>query len=295
MYRPIIAEKAAVYEERKGLEGCGAATALRAWPHRVPATQSRSDFTLKNSKILQKGVSQAEKVCYNNDSQLNSPVGGNLVKEKLMKRLFFFLLVLGVSVSLFAQVQLPEYHFAAGSWGFLGDRVYQNNARSGLAKANIRVPQQGPMIYEFNARYEDGLQDGHGGFGFHVFADSAYNGPSWGVGKSYLLWLNYDEKPITPGIPRGFSAQVYRSINNSRMELVQSFDLNEYLPYITWDDIRNPVPLKIWVNGDTGEVRAYDPSDPSLSRYWYFYLSGAPLKGDWIALRTNGAKLSFGL
>ncbi|AEF80523.1 hypothetical protein [Leadbettera azotonutricia] len=214
-----------------------------------------------------------------------------------MKRLVLSLLVMGMAVSLFAQVQLPEYHFASGSWGFQGPRLYQNDAKARLAKVNLRIPQSGPMIYEFNARYEDGVQDGHGGFGIHIFGDSAYNGASWGAGKSYLLWLNYDEKPLTRDIPAGFSAQVYRSTTNSRMELVQSVSLNQYLPLLTWDNLSYSIPFRIWVNGDTGEVRVYDPSDPNLANYYYFYIDrkDLPLRGNWAALRTNGIKLSFGL
>ncbi|MDR2617884.1 MAG: hypothetical protein LBC62_03330 [Treponema sp.] len=214
-----------------------------------------------------------------------------------MKRLIFLALAAGLSVSLFAQVQLPEYHFASGNWSFAGPRLYQNDAGARLAKVNIRIPQNGPMIYDFNARYEDGVQDGHGGFGIHIFTDSAYNGASWGAGRSYLLWLNYDEAPITKGIPRGFSAQVYRSVSNSQMDLIESVDLNQYLPLLTWDNLSNPVPIRIWVNGDSGEVRVYDPSDPDLANYFYFYIDrkDLPLKGNWVALRTNGIKLSFGM
>jgi hypothetical protein len=214
-----------------------------------------------------------------------------------MKRLVLSLLVMGMTVSLFAQVQLPEYHFASGNWGFIGTRLYQNDAGARLAKVNLRAPQNGPMIYEFNARYEDGVQDGHGGFGLHIFGDSAYNSASWGAGKSYLLWLNYDEKPITAGIPAGFSAQVYKSTTNSQMELVQSVSLNQYLPLLTWDNLASPIPFRIWVNGDTGEVRVYDPADPDLANYYYFYIDrkDLPLRGNWMALRTNGIKLSFGL
>jgi hypothetical protein len=101
-----------------------------------------------------------------------------------MKRFVVFLLVFGVTASLFAQVQLPEHRFASGNWVISGERLYQNDARARLAKVNIRAPQNGPMIYEFNARYESGAEDGHGGFGLHVFADNVYNGPSWGTGKS---------------------------------------------------------------------------------------------------------------
>jgi len=214
-----------------------------------------------------------------------------------MKRLLIFLALICAAATLFAQVPLPEHQFAAGRWGFVGSRLQQSDAKSGLAKFNMRVPQSGAMQYEFTAKYEDGLQDGHGGFGIHIFGDSAYNGASWGAGNSYLLWLNYDENPVTPGFIKGFSAQVYRSRSNSVMDLVQSFDLNQYLPYITWDDLRYPVPIRIVVYGDTGEVRVYDPTDPDWTYYWFFFLDrrDVPLRGNWISLRTNGASVSFGM
>jgi hypothetical protein len=215
-----------------------------------------------------------------------------------MKRLVFFLLISGIAVSLFAQVQLPEYRFASGSWNFSGPRLYQNDDRAPLAKVNFRVPQSGPMLYEFNARYESGAEDGHGGFGVHVFADSSYNAASWGVGKSYLLWLNYDENPLrNSGIPAGLSAQVYRSLSNSSMTLVDSVDLNEFTYLLTDYNLSQSVPVKILADGSTGEVRIYDPTDPDLNYYFYFYVDprDVPLRGEWVSLRTNGMKLSFAL
>jgi hypothetical protein len=211
-----------------------------------------------------------------------------------MKRIVFLLAAIGAASMLYAQAQLPEYRFAAGSWSFVGGRLYQNDAKAGLAKVNFRAPQSGPMLYEFNARYESGAEDGHGGFGLHVFADKVYDGPSWGSGNSYLLWLNYDENPLNSRIPRGLSAQVYRSYTNSRMELVDSIDLNEYANLLTEDKL-SYVPFRISVDGTTGEVRVYDPTDPNLSSYYYFNISGKdlPLQGNWAALRTNGIRLSF--
>jgi len=214
-----------------------------------------------------------------------------------MKRLVLFLLVLVAGVSLFAQVQLPEYHFASGDWFLTADRLYQNDANARLAKVNINVPQSGPMIYEFNARYEGGAEDGHGGFGLHIFANNVINRASWGSGTSYLLWLNYDEKPITKGIPYGFSAQVYRSVTNSQMDLIASVDLNEYADLLTDENLAEPIPFTIWVDGNTGEVRVYDPSDPDMESYFFFFVDkkDVPLRGSWISLRTNGMKVSFGL
>ena len=214
-----------------------------------------------------------------------------------MKRFVLFLLVMGLGASLFAQ-QLPEYHFGSGSWSFIGSRLYQNDANARLAKVNFLAPQSGPMIYEFNVRYEDGILDGQGGFGLHVFANDVLHSASWGSGKSYLLWLNYDDNPITKGIPRGFSAQIYRSISNSYMELVDSFDLNQYAYLLTYENCAyQTVPGRIWIDGNTGEVRVYDPTDPNWNNYFYFYIDrkDLPLKGNWASLRTNGLKLSFAM
>ncbi|MDR2048116.1 MAG: hypothetical protein LBP69_01540 [Treponema sp.] len=207
-----------------------------------------------------------------------------------MKKSFFLLLLAVVTVSLFAQAQLPEYHSASGSWLLSGERLYQNDARARLAKINIRVPQNGPMVYEFDARYESGAEDGHGGIGLHIFADSALNRVSWGAGRSYLLWLNYDERPINRDIPRGLSAQVYRSYTNSRMELMQSFDLNHYAGLLTQENLAYPVHFKIFADGNTGEVQIYDPT---VEDTYYVLNLDLPSRGDWIALRTNGLKASF--
>jgi hypothetical protein len=212
-----------------------------------------------------------------------------------MKRLVLFLAVIAVSAAAYAQVALPQYTVASGSWNLLGNRLYQNDEKARLAKVNIPVPQEGPMLYEFNARYESGGEDGHGGFGIHVFADRIVNSPSWGSGRSYLLWLNYDENPDNSRIPAGLSAQVYHSFTNSYMELVDSVDLNEYADIVTEEDLNYPVPFKILVDGTSGEVRVYDPADPDLEDYFYFYINPRelPLKGSWISLRTNGVNLSF--
>jgi len=220
-----------------------------------------------------------------------------------MKRFFLVVLVLGLGVSLSAQqMEVPDYYFAtgSGSWSFVGDRLFQNEVDSNarLAKVNFRVPQSGPMIYEFNVRYEDIEDKTHAGFGIHIFANNVVHHASWGSGTSYLLWLNYDENPIPGmGIPAGLSAQVYRSYSNSRMELVESIDLNHYLDLLTMENLAYAVPFRIWADGDTGEVRVYDPTDPDLRYFYYFFISEAslPLTGEWVSLRANGVRLSFGM
>jgi hypothetical protein len=81
------------------------------------------------------------------------------------------------------------------------------------------------------------------------------------------------------------------------MDLVESFDLNEYAPLLTRENLSSQVPFKIIVDGSTGEVQVYDPTDPNLETYFYFYIDkkDIPLTGNWVALRTNGMRLSFAL
>ena len=215
----------------------------------------------------------------------------------LMKRFVLFILITGIVMPVFAQTEALERAFASGSWRFTGSRLYQNDANARLAKANFKVPQSGIMLYKFNVRYEGGAEDGHGGFGIHIFVDNALNRASWGAGKSWLLWLNYDKRPLSKDIPAGLSAQIYRSISNSRMELTDSIPLAGYERFLTKENLASPVTFRIIANGDTGEVRIYDPTDPDNRKYFYFFIDkkDLPLKGGFVALRTNGIKLSFAL
>jgi hypothetical protein len=218
-----------------------------------------------------------------------------------MKRTVIVLFVFGLAVSLSAQ-QVPSYQAASGTWILREGRLYQDDARARLAKVNFPVPQVGPMLYEFNFKYEGGVveeKEGvrHGGFGIHIYVDNARNRATWGAGKSYLLWLNYDENPgRNSKIKPGLTAQVYKSINNSEMQLLHSVDLNDYVGLLA-QNLDNPVRFRIWVNNKTGEVRIYDPSDPSLAWYYSFSLEkpDGGIKGNYVALRTNGLKASFGL
>jgi len=210
-----------------------------------------------------------------------------------MRKFFAVLLIAGCAMAGFAQEIAAD--FASGSWTYRGTRLYQDDARAPLAKANIKLPQRGEMTYEFNVRYEGGAEDGHAGFGFHLFVDKSFPRASWGSGKSYLLWINYDENPRDPKIPKGYSAQVYRSLSHTRMELVESVDLNHFAHLLTPDNLAAPLPIRVKMNGETGEVRVYDPTDPTY--YFYFHVDkrDLPMSGAWVALRTNGMKASFGL
>jgi len=212
-----------------------------------------------------------------------------------MKRAALALVLVTAGLFAHAQVKLPEHYPIAGTWSESGGRLYQNDEKARLAKVNIPVVQNSPaMLYEFDARYEGGAEDGHGGFGLHLFVDAALSSESWGAGHSYLLWLNYDKNPRDKNIQPGLSAQIYRSYSNSWMELVESFDLNKYVPLLTEETLAKPIHFKIIADANTGEIRIYNPADNNNS---YYILNMdkrvLPIKGDWIVLRTNGIKMSF--
>ena len=205
-----------------------------------------------------------------------------------------FVLVLLFTRVLFlsvAETALPGAQFAHGDWKIVNGRLYQNDLKAGLAKMNLPVPQAGKMLYEFTVRYEDGFDDAHGGFGIHVFADKVYNGASWGSGDSYLLWLNYDEN--AKGITTGLSAQVYKSITHSKMELLADYDLNQYVGALAGNFLDVNIPVKIIIDGNNGDVKIYDPVDPSWV-YKFNLGNTSPLSGKYISLRTNSLSVSFG-
>jgi hypothetical protein len=211
-----------------------------------------------------------------------------------MKRIVavFGLLLLGTLV--FSQVNLPaERQFVSGNWVISEDRLYQNDADASLAKMNIPVLQQDRVVCEFDVRYEGGAEDGHGGFGLHLFTDRSSPQVSWGAGSSYLLWLNYDENSSNKDIPAGLSAQLYRSYSDSRMELVQSFDLNRYAALLTKENLSMSIPFKIVVDARSGEIRVYDPTLDGASYFVLNVKENLPLQGNWVVLRTNGMSLSF--
>jgi hypothetical protein len=184
----------------------------------------------------------------------------------------------------------PDHSGAYGDWHSMRGRLYQSDEDQRLAKINFRVPQSGTMEYRFDVRYEGGgYEDRMGGFGLQVFADKAFAGRSWGNGKSYLLWLNYDEN-TTYGRP-GFQAQVYKSRSHVDMRLLEDYQAQLPVKYLDIDYIDVAVPARIQVNGDTGLVKVWDPTRSGV--YYRFYLDEAPGRGNYLALRTNSLAVSF--
>ena len=178
-----------------------------------------------------------------------------------------------------------------GQWNLVGNRLFQKDEGAPRAKAWMPLPQDGSMIYEFTMRYEGGGEDGHGGVGIHILSDSVPRGKSWGMGDSWLLWLNYDEDPSAPGVPTGLSAQVYKSDTNSKMEIVDSVSLR-YAEPLLMANLSYDIPIKLTYLSERGRVLIADPSGRTAG--WYVDLSGsAGADADYVAVRTNGVSVSF--
>lgn len=208
--------------------------------------------------------------------------------------LLAFVLVVSVSAQTVA-VNVPTGPVSPsyGSWVGMNGRLYQNDVNNPLAKINFKIPQSGTMEYQFNVRYQGGgFSDMKGGFGIQVFVDNAFHGKSWGDGNSYLLWLNYDNNPNAYG-GSGFRAEVYQSTSATDMHIVPSLDYPLNPSVLTRSNVSTIVPVKIIVNGDTGNVKVYDPTT-STPYYYQFTLPTTPGKGQYVALRTNSLSVSFG-
>ena len=210
--------------------------------------------------------------------------------KKVVLAVLFVILVFPLGVFALSN----DYGFTYGDWEIMGNRLYQEDEDCGIAKAWMAYPQQGIVEYNFNVRYEGGMfEDGHAGFGIHLFVDKPAKGFSWGEGKSYLLWVNYDRNPVSKSIPKGLSVEIYESSSNSRMKLVQAVDLSRLEKTLMAIPRNTVVPVRMVANGRTGEIRIYDPLNTS---YYYTLNLGnrTPLKGSYVTLRTNGGAFSFG-
>ena len=210
-----------------------------------------------------------------------------------MKKFVFTVLfvTLVLPLCLFAA---DDYGFTYGDWEIRGNRIYQDDVETGIAKAWLAYPQEGLVEYNFNVKFEDGfVEDGHAGFGLHVFVDDPAEGYSWGEGNSYLLWLNYDRDPVSNDIPKGLSAQVYKSSVDWDMELLESVKLPGFDKIISNYPSDTKLPIRITVDGRSGIVKIYDPINAGI--YYTVKLDNdKPLKGNYVTLRTNSGAFSFG-
>ncbi len=241
--------------------------------------------------------------------------------------------VILIAAPAFTQTVVERHNFSSmgqwvpgpGDWSVSGNRLHQNDPRAPLARVDKRLPQDGIYQIDFNIRYADGgyrsdrdwqNQHFHAGFGVQVgVSNPPLRGRSWGLGESYLLWLNLDTRPETRrNAPEhyGFRAQVYESKSNIDMNLLRSseartllgselvsVDIAEALqrefgyrmnvadlePFLYRD-----IPISIRINTRTGEIGVKDPTAPLR---FFFTVDPAVLRGNYIALRTNSLAANF--
>ncbi len=178
-----------------------------------------------------------------------------------------------------------------GDWGVRNKGLFQKDADAPRAKTWVRVFQDGSMNYEFIMKYEGGAEDGHGGVGIHILSDTMPVGKSWGMGDSWLLWLNYDTSPISSDIPEGLSAQVYKSSSDSDMELIDSISLRDIEP-LAVRYLYSEIPVKLTYVASLGRILIADPRGKTAG--WYIDLPGGQNEtGQYVAVRTNGVRISF--
>ncbi len=208
-----------------------------------------------------------------------------------MKRTIVLIAVIALAAGMVYADGHGYFGSPEGQWNLAGTRLYQKDAAAPRAKAWMAIPQNGSMVYEFTVRYEGGGEDGHGGVGIHILGNSVPSGKSWGLGDSWLLWFNYDVNASAPGVPKGLSAQVYKSDSNKKMEVVKSIALNPYVGLLS-ANLDKDIPVKLTFLADKGRVIIADPTGASAG--WYVDLPGA--KGDsgnYVAVRTNSVDVSF--
>ncbi len=209
-----------------------------------------------------------------------------------MKKVLLILAVLTAATGVLFADGYGLYGTPEGDWKLSGNRLYQQDADAPRAKAWFRVPQQGPMIYEFTMRYEGGGEDMQGGAGIHILADDKADSASWGFGDSWLLWINYDEHASRDGKHiDGLSAVAYRSTSNKEMVPYASVDLNTYLGLLL-DNLHEDIPVKLTVYPASGQIKVDDPRGETDG--WVFSLPGIKgADGNYVAVRTNGVDVSF--
>ena len=176
-----------------------------------------------------------------------------------------------------------------GDWVFEDNRLYQRDAHAPRAKLWMAVEQSGSTIYEFTLRYEGGLEDGHGGVGIHILGEGIPQGKSWGLGSSYLLWLNYDETPANSHIPAGWSVQLYQSQSNEEMILLAS----ESAPVLLKQLMENQeLHVQLIYHSEESTLHIKNPNQNTT--LWVISLPESQERiGHFVALRTNGLSASF--
>jgi len=76
-----------------------------------------------------------------------------------------------------------------------------------------------------------------------------------------------------------------------KMELIDGYQFQLPAILLTRENLNMVIPVRIQVNGNTGLVKVRDPTREGM--YLRFYLDEAPVRGNYISLRTNSLSVSF--
>ncbi|MBN1698674.1 MAG: hypothetical protein JW881_14255 [Spirochaetales bacterium] len=223
-----------------------------------------------------------------------------------MKLFHFLILIFAATFPCLAEDYLIRDGFAImgewkrinGSWTIKNGVLVQEDTADTMTHSARMVKQEGIMEYEFDCFYRGGLSDRYGGFGIHICIDSPTSGRSWGMGRSFLLWMTFDPKAY--GRDDCFFLQVYRSTSPVHMDFLHNKKGDEY-PLDP--DILSPedftatgrdndhLRFRIRIDCTNGKGRFYHPRKPEY--YYPFDLDTVIQPGMYISFRTNS--LSIGI
>ena len=163
-----------------------------------------------------------------------------------------------------------------GSWSASANRASQSDGSLYYAKYLIPLRQnQSQLLYSFSARAGG---SGYVGYGLHFFVSDDRDANSYGLGKSYLVWLTRD--PGYYGSNRTY-LQVYESFGDTKMIQVASVTIPDAISSTNQTDIlydKDRGNISVRVNGD---------------RYLDYEVSMPLARGNKIALRTLGSGVVF--
>ena len=191
---------------------------------------------------------------------------------------------------------LGEWTIDHGDWIIVDDALVMDNPRDVITHITRIVKQEGVMEYEFACSYIRGLEDKYGGFGIHICIDRPTSSRSWGMNRSFLLWITYD--PEAYRREDCFFLQVYKSKSPIKMNFLHEEKGDKYpldpavlspADFMVTKETRVPVKFRVQIDTVTGKGKFYHPREEGV--FFAFDLETAIEPGMYIGLRTNSVSI----
>jgi hypothetical protein len=191
-----------------------------------------------------------------------------------------------------------EWRNAHGKWSVTDGALVQEDGKDRITHIARIVKQDGVMEYEFECLYLGGLEDGYGVFGIHILVDKPSGRRSWGINRSYLLWITFDPRAYIRS--DCFFLQVYESTGNTRMRLLHGWKGDAFpldpgiLSPTRFEQTASsgtPITFRVRIDTRNGTGRFYNPIEPGT--YFPFDLETALHDGMYIAFRTNSISIAI--